>query len=100
MGFAGVRHSSDGSGRVHAVTSDSNEAAETSRSLLHSNPSFSFNTRRRSWMERSRAASGDMLMVVSKVRSALTRGDPEPIDGLPRRGNFCSLLTVLEARAF
>ena len=62
----------DESDKGHAITSESNEVAETtggrvvSRSLVHSNPSFSFNTRRRSWMERSRAASRDMLAVVGR----------------------------------
>ena len=88
MGFGEVRRSSDGSDRVHAVTSDSNEVAETtggrgvSRSPLHSMPSFSFNTRRRSWMERSRAASRDMLAMVSKTRS-VTRGGSRPMGGGP-----------------
>ena len=57
---------------MDAITSGSNEATETtggrgvSRSLVHSNPSFSFNTRRRSWTERSRAASRAMVAVVNK----------------------------------
>ena len=37
-----------------------------SRNLMHSRPSFSSNKRKRSEMERSFAASGDMIVVASK----------------------------------
>ena len=56
------------------LTSASNEAAEAtggrgdSRNLAHSRPSFSFNTRRRSGMERLRAASKDMVVAVTIQR--------------------------------
>ena len=51
------------------LTSDSREAAGTacgvgmSRIRVYSKPSFSFSKRRRSWMERSRTASRDMVMM-------------------------------------
>ena len=69
----------DGSGKVNVITSGSNEAAETtgkrrvSRSLAHSNLSFSFNMRRRSWIERSRAASRAMLAAVNVWGSGVNR---------------------------
>ena len=69
----------DESGKVHDVTSGSNEATDTtggrgvSRNLVHSNPIFSFNTQRRSWIERSRAASRDMLAAANKGAVAVSR---------------------------
>jgi len=66
MGYIRIRHEF---GKVYPITSGSNEAAETtggrgvSRSLVHSNPSFSFNTRRSSWMERLQAVSRGILVM-------------------------------------
>ena len=61
-----------------------------SRNLVHSRPSFSFNTWRSSEMERSRAALRNMV-AAGKVRSMID--DRCPLDAPPNYPHFSILLT-------